>query len=125
MADPRLTVAKQIRDLAGTMDEALTHMHTRQTEGHPPQQAMALFADVIHGFAEIREAMGRAFPDAQGDEGYGTATDSFQAGLGLLTDAYERDGGDGALDILGDTVRPRFAKWRGELERLLLPYVSS
>lgn len=125
MAGNTLRVARQILDLAGTMDEALTHMHTRQTEGHSPQEAMAMFADVIHGFAEIQEAMGRAFPAAQGDEAYGAATDSFQAGLGLLTDAYERADGDGALAVLGDAVRPRFAKWRGELERLLLPYVSS
>lgn len=125
MAETQLSVARQILDLTETMNEALTHMQERKAQGHPPRQTIQLIADVVHAFAEIQDAMATAFQHEREDGRYIAATSSFQEGLALMTNFYEGGGEEVVLDILGDAVVPRFAEWRGALERLLLPHVSS
>jgi hypothetical protein len=88
------------------------------------EQAMPVFADVIHSFSEIENVLNTNQPE-EGDADLATATESLRDGFNWIVRAYESHEHGGTLEVMQLTLLPRYKSWQDELEKNLSRYIVS
>lgn len=123
--EQQLDVMKRVLELAETASEGLEHIHQRQSKGHHPNDTAALFADVVHAFAQIEETIDRALPALKDTAELTAQTNTLRDGLQWMTAAYEGTSDMSPLATLQFTLLPRYESWHEALRLAIRPHLVS
>ena len=110
-------LAKRLLELAETGLEGLEYVKEQNGQGNF-EQAMSVFADVIHSFSEIENILNTHQPE-EGHDDLATATESLRDGFNWMVRAYESQEQGGTLGVMQLTLIPRYKSWQEELEKSL------
>jgi len=116
-------LAKRLLELAETGLEGLEYVKEQNGQGNF-EQAMSVFADIIHSFSEIENVLNTNQPE-EGYAGLASATESLRDGFNWMVKAYESQEQGGTLGIMQLTLIPRYKSWQEELEKSLSRYIVS
>lgn len=116
-------LAKKSLELADTGLEGLEYVKEQNEQGNF-EQAMPVFADVIHAFSEIEDVLNTNQPE-KGHGELASATELLRDGFNWMVKAYESQEQSGTLEIIQMTLIPRYKSWQEELEKSLNRYIVS
>ena len=95
-------LAKRLLELAETGLEGLEYVKEQNGQGNF-EQAMSVFADIIHSFSEIENVLNTNQPE-EGYAGLASATESLRDGFNWMVKAYESQEQGGTLGIMQLTL---------------------
>ena len=116
-------LAKRLLELSEIGLEGLEYVNEQNEQGNF-EQAMSVFADVIHSFGEIENVLNTNQPE-EGCDDLASATTSLRDGFNWMVKAYESQEHGATLEIMQLTLIPRYKSWQEELEKSLSRYIVS
>jgi hypothetical protein len=118
-----LDVMKRIVELAETCLEGMEHIKLQLNEGRF-EDSIRLMTDVVDAYHSMEKSLQdflSQLPPNRIEELSNTLRSAFE----YMVSAYEEGKGAMALEIIQFNLLPSYKRWKGELERILNPYLVS